>query len=309
MRERSACFLCAPASSAWLGAGLFSIITGSGCINCSGHTVSMAKKAADMRVDFFAGAAAGCTVRACLFPIDTIKTNMQRSGHGLMATLGTLLPQPSAVRRLYRGVAPAMLEVGINRGALMGVSTGIKPMLPTEMPAVAQDMTAGLMAGMIKTAALHPLDTLTCRGQVGRPQWNLLWPRPQLDALYGGIGPAFGRSAGGMAIWLSVRNALERSAPQSLESTPWLRDWLVGMASTGFTDVCTFPLDTLKKNLQADGGNVLALGRRLLDNGGLARLYRGYGPRLLMQAVNGGLWNWVYVRGQECIGPLMQRNK
>lgn len=57
-----------------------------------------------------------------------------------------------------------------------------------------------------------------------------------------------------MAIWLSTRNGLERSAPESLQRSPWARDWLVGMASTALTDACTFPLDTLKKNLQARPG-------------------------------------------------------
>ena len=158
-----------------------------------------------------------------------------------------------------------------------------------------------------------------------------------------------------MAIWLSTRNGLERSAPESLQWSPWARDWLVGMASTALTDACTFPLDTLKKNLQArpgregggetsdgtpshasslapcpcplalpsalsdlsrprprpdtappwpsclqaDGGSFPALARRLLLRGGWPRLYSGYGPRLAMQAVSGGLWNWVFVRGQE----------
>lgn len=66
--------------------------------------------------------------------------------------------------------------------------------------------------------------------------------------------PATSLQAGGMAIWLSTRNGLERSAPESLQRSPWARDWLVGMASTALTDACTFPLDTLKKNLQARPG-------------------------------------------------------
>ena len=31
---------------------------------------------------------------------------------------------------------------------------------------------------------------------------------------------------------------------------PWRRDWLIGMTSTAITDMCTFPLDTLKKKMQ-----------------------------------------------------------
>jgi len=260
-----------------------------------------AAAAPDARVDFLAGGFAGMTVRACLFPLDTVKTNMQRSGASATATLRALVPSTAATAALYRGIVPALVEIGVNRGALMGVSTGIKRMLPGDLPEMARDASAGFAAGMLKTGVLHPLDTLTCRGQVGRAQWALLWPNPQLAALYSGIGPAVARSASGMAIWLSTRNGLERSAPESLQSTPWRRDWLIGMTSTAITDVCTFPLDTLKKNLQADGGSALSLLRRLVGDGGVLRLYRGYGPRLLMQAVNGGLWNWTYVRGREAL--------
>ena len=251
------------------------------------------------RQNFIAGAAAGCIVRAALFPIDTVKTNMQRSGTSVIVTVRSLLSRSSASASLYRGLAPAVFEVGVNRGALMGISTGIKQLLPPGLPEYASDATAGFAAGMAKTAVLHPLDTLTCRGQVGRTQLELIWPRPRFAELYSGMSPAILRSAGGMAIWLSTRNGLERSTPESLQRMPWVRDWLVGMASTAITDLCTFPLDTLKKNLQADGGSLGELWRRLYRDGGPLRLYHGYGPRLLIMSVQGGLWNWVYVRVQE----------
>lgn len=269
-----------------------------------GHTAGT-KKAESSSQNFVAGAVAGCLMRSTLFPIDTIKTNMQRSGTGLVATVRSLLSSPSAVAALYRGLTPAVLEIGVNRGALMSVSTAIKDLLPADLSEVTRDAAAGLVAGSIKTIVLHPLDTLTCRGQVGRAQLALIWPRPQVSVLYGGLSPAIVRSAGGMAIWLSVRNSLERKANsvESLQRSPWLRDWLVpalvGSASTAFTDLCTFPLDTLKKNLQADGGSVFVLTRRLLVDGGFLRLYHGYSPRLVIVALQGGLWNFIYVRVQE----------
>ena len=270
-------------------------------------TMAVEKKAESSSQNFVAGSLAGCAMRATLFPIDTIKTNMQRSGTGLIATVRSLRSNPSALAALYRGLTPAVLEIGVNRGALMSVSTAIKQRMPAGCSEFTRDVGAGFVAGSLKTVFLHPLDTLTCRGQVGRAQLDLIWcstaqrPRPQFSVLYSGISPAILRSACGMSIWYSVRNDLERKANgiASLQSSPWLRDWLVGMASTAFTDLCTFPLDTLKKNLQADGGDVFVLARRLLVDGGVLRLYHGYTPRLMIVAVNGGLWNFLYVRIQE----------
>jgi len=181
----------------------------------------------------------------------------------------------------------------------MGGSSEAKRLLPSEYSDVTRDFLGGVIAGGVKTACLHPIDTLTCRGQVGGAQLEILWPPSQWRHLYAGIAPAIVRSAGGMGIWLSMRNVLERNVPTVLQSD--VRDWLVGMASTSATDVCTFWLDTLKKILQADGGSVMSLMQRLLraEGGGVARLYRGYSPRFLMVAINGGLWNWVYVRVRE----------
>lgn len=259
--------------------------------------------------DFVAGFIAGCVMRGTLFPVDTIKTNMQRSGTGIVNTIQHLTKSSAGgggVLNLYRGLTPALLEIGINRGALMGVSTAVKKQLPEDIPELARDAGAGMVAGMLKTTILHPLDTLTCRGQVGSSkQWELLYPsKTNFQKLYQGFSPAIIRSSGGMSIWLCIRNSLTRShtAQVSLENQPYLRDWLIGMTATCATDICTYPLDTLKKNLQADGGNVGSLLKRLVhpnEGGGILRLYRGYSPRLFMMAINGGLWNFVYVRVQD----------
>ena len=148
-----------------------------------------------------AGGVAGMFVRAALFPVDTIKTHMQTNGQPLTATLRSLLLDPG---RFYRGLTPALFEIGFNRGALMSLSTHATRLMPADVPEGVRDALAGGAAGALKTAVVHPLDTLTCRGQLGRTQWELLVPYPHA-ALYNGIGPAVLRSAGGMSIWLSVR--------------------------------------------------------------------------------------------------------
>ena len=253
-------------------------------------------------LDFAAGALAGCCMRVALFPVDTIKTQMQTGGASLSEAVRAAGQR--GIPKLYRGISPAMLEIGINRGALMGLSTHFKTLLPRELPEWASDGAAGVAAGATKTVCLHPLDTLTCRGQVGGAQWALLWPRPQLGALYNGFGPAIARSAGGMGIWLTVRNGMYRAAEAQQVKQGTLRDFLVGGAASTFTDLCTFPLDTLKKNLQANGGSAGAVVQSLVRDGGLLRLYRGYGPRFFIVAANGGLWNYVYVQSQKWLYGL-----
>lgn len=113
-------------------------------------------------LDFAAGALAGCCMRVALFPVDTIKTQMQTGGASLSEAVRAAGQR--GIPKLYRGISPAMLEIGINRGALMGLSTHFKTLLPRELPEWASDGAAGVAAGATKTVCLHPLDTLTCRG-------------------------------------------------------------------------------------------------------------------------------------------------
>jgi hypothetical protein len=176
-----------------------------------------------------------------------------------------------------------------------------------------RDAASGAGAALLKTATLHPLDTLKCRWQLGQP-------KDRLGGLYNGFGPAAARSSAGMAIWLTSRNVLERLLEPddgSSSARPW-RHFVSGAASSCLTDVCTFPLDTLKKCLQASppagagfGGGaaptVAAALRELLSSGGVRRLYFGYAPRLLIVAVNGACFNWVFVATKRVLGPLFAK--
>ena len=113
-----------------------------------------------------------------------------------------------------------------------------------------------------------------------------------------------------MAIWLSSRNHLERTLPDDGSFWRSSRHFWAGALSSALTDLCTFPFDTLKKWMQADAaaagsstggaagaaaGAISGAVRRLRSEGGLARFYFGYGPRLLMISVNGALFNAAFV--------------
>jgi hypothetical protein len=151
-----------------------------------------------------AGGIASGSLLVVLFPIDVIKTHLQTAAldHQTLAYLRkTLLP------RLYRGLTPAVIEHSVNRSMLFGVGTLLRDRIPASYPEPARDALSGFGAAFSKTMLLHPIDTVKCRWQLGQPRGNL-------GGLYNGITAAVTRSAGGMAIWLALRNWLERSLPQ-----------------------------------------------------------------------------------------------
>lgn len=241
-----------------------------------------------------AAALAGGVVLTATFPIDLVKTHMQTGGLSLGVTLRGLAVSP---RSFYRGLSPAVLEHSLNRAMLFGVGALVKKQLPAHWPEPARDAVGGAGAASIKTLLLHPLDTVKCRWQLGSPRW-------EARGLYNGLGPAITRSSAGMAIWLSSRNWLERSMPEGGLLAGHL---LSGGLASIIVDVCTFPFDTLKKNMQAAStahGGALGAATQLLRSGGYARFYRGYGMRLLMVGTNGAMFNAALVLCKRLLAPL-----
>ena len=250
-----------------------------------------------------AGGAAAFSVLTIFFPVDTVKTHMQTHAIGSAAALRGIVGggSSSSPLALYRGFSMAATEHTINRMLLFGGSTLIKQRCtPRSWPEPARDAAGGMGAGLGKTVLLHPLDTIKTRWQLSQPT------RPVehrsiasfIAGLYRGVAPAATRSSVGMAIWLTARNALEGGLPQQM---PW-RHFVAGFLASSINDICTFPLDTLKKNLQSvraagNGGSSVALvASRLWNEGGARRFYRGLTPQLLRRGLDGGLLNMFYVR-------------
>lgn len=257
-----------------------------------------------------AGALASGAVLSLLFPFDVLKTHVQTA----VLHRGVLLP------RLYRGFTPAIVEHSLNRYMLFGMSTLVRDQMPQRWTEPARDALSGFCAALVKTACLHPLDTIKCRWQLGQS-------RTELGGLYNGFSAAALRSAGGMAIWLASRNQLERSLPDekstdgvcsrllpasimAVLASDTARHFMSGAFASIITDLVTFPLDTLKKNLQAaSGGHITLSGScsmavQLLKKGGLIRFYHGYSVRLAMVGMKGALDNVVYVYCKRMLEPF-----
>ena len=92
------------------------------------------------------------------------------------------------------------------------------------------------------------------------------------------------------------------------------RHFASGALASMLTDACTFPFDTLKKNLQAASvagrGGAAAVTARgvaaaLFADGGVARFYHGYGVRLLIVGLKGAVDNYAFVRCKELLQPVM----
>lgn len=303
-----------------------------------------------------ASGAAGCVQATLLLPMNTIQTQMQTRGLGVLETLlanfrGDAAKSPTrnmlnGVRQLYRALPPTVGMLGLRQGLKFGSGSVFKQYLPATWPEVARDACAGGLSAVASTTALvralpaclpvcvplslkslfmcasltrlsasshttvstrrpslshslsllsspsqFPLDTLKTRWQTGMKS-------PTLHECYYGYRPAVTYSVFGMAAWVVFRNFLERTIPEP--SGPGLAHWkhfFCGGVAGLLVQVPTFPFDTLKKRLQASEASqtVADAARVLYMEGGPMRFYRGFTLKCGFVAINGAIFNTVYV--------------
>lgn len=243
-----------------------------------------------------ASAVAGIVQATALLPFNTVQTQMQYGGKPLVRTMLSNFERgiTSGVFNLYRALGPTVAMLAARQGLKFGAGATIKAHLPEAWPELGKDVVAGALAAMSATTLLFPLDTLKTRYQTGMAAPTMF------GQFYYGFRPAVSYSAFGMALWIGGRNWLERQVPdpgpQSRVSKYWKHLFTGGLAGV-LVQIPTFPFDTLKKRLQArdDVRSAAAEARALLAEGGPTRFYRGFMLKTGFVALNGAIFNAVYV--------------
>ena len=220
---------------------------------------------------------------------------MQTRGAGFVATFYGNFKGGAVdgMRNLYRAIGPTIAMLAARQGLKFGAGASAKAHLPQEWSGFKRDAVAGALSAIGATTLLFPLDTTKTRYQTG-----MAAPSTLRQAYYG-YAPAVSYSAFGMALWVCGRNALERSIPDPPANGPskYWKHLLTGGLAGILVQVPTFPFDTLKKRLQArnDARGALAEAQLLISEGGVLRFYRGFVLKSAFVAVNGAIFNAVYV--------------
>ena len=251
------------------------------------------------------GALAGAASVLMLMPVDTLKTNMQNGGLRFPVVFRGLWKEGGGAR-LYRGLGSAVSVVCVSRAMGFGLAAFYKRRLPSHWHDIQRDFASGTLSAVTKVGVVHPLDTIKTNKQIRGtgafgPLALLRHPRrPDVirarRGLYNGFGPAVLRSCIGFSMWVTSRNFLTRKAHSTGFKTALPRpllDFVCGAGASIFSDLSTFAIDTVKKRLQAQSSPPSAWNeaRKLLRIGGFVRFYRGYGPRVVIVAVNGATFN------------------
>jgi len=251
--------------------------------------------AGDPRIVGSAAACAGILQTTVLLPLNTIQTRMQHKGLRFTSTFQNIFSRGAfrGAIHLYAAWPPTMAMVGMRQGLIFATGSKLKQHMPAGLPEIARDALSMATSALLCSGFLFPMDTVKTRMQL-----QMALPRP--TELYGGFFPAVSHSIVGRALWMSVRNTLESVVPNpDNQRLVYWKHFMCGGVTGVLVTVTVFPLDTLKKRLQAPVDmkkhTVTGEAQALFVEGGILRFYRGAEVKLFMNFMQGACFNLCFV--------------
>ncbi|ODQ78267.1 hypothetical protein BABINDRAFT_172388 [Babjeviella inositovora NRRL Y-12698] len=266
------------------------------------------------------GSFAGSLGKLIEYPFDTIKVKLQSKQYSNTLLCFKLTWKLEGLIGFYRGLTPPLLGASLENACLFYVYNAVQDALKKhiyvmnpsvdfqdqeqyEVPLLGK-MVAGATSGVCASFILTPVELIKCNMQVlvslltaaSQYKPNIfkvikdVYRREGIAGYWRGQFPTLLREMGGTAIWFGsyemVSGSFRRYRSQQVErtssSTP-VFDLLVSGASAGVGyNVCLYPVDTIKSNMQinkGDKGNATMKGtiRQIYQESGVRGFYRGLG--------------------------------
>ncbi|KIJ65701.1 hypothetical protein HYDPIDRAFT_110848 [Hydnomerulius pinastri MD-312] len=260
---------------------------------------------AGLGVNMLAGALAGITEHAVMFPIDSIKTRMQvfaTSPAGVYTGIGnafTRISSTEGMRALWRGVSSVILGAGPAHAVHFGTyeaikefaggNTGGNQWLATSL--------AGASATIASDALMNPFDVIKQRMQVHQSEFRsvftalrVVYRNEGLAAFYVSYPTTLTMSVPFTAVQFTVYEQIKRLLNPKGEYSP-LTHMFAGGVAGGVAAGVTTPLDVAKTLLQTRGssqdpeirriGGMMDAFRVIWKRDGFKGFGRGMSPRIL----------------------------
>ncbi|EIW79265.1 mitochondrial carrier [Coniophora puteana RWD-64-598 SS2] len=261
---------------------------------------------AGLGVNMLAGALAGITEHAVMFPIDTMKTRMQvfaTSPAAVYTGIGnafTRISSTEGMRALWRGVSSVILGAGPAHAVHFGMYEAIKELAGGNDEAKNQWLAtsfAGASATMASDALMNPFDVIKQRMQVHDSQFRSVFTAMKtiyrsegLSAFYVSYPTTLTMSVPFTAIQFTVYEQIKKMLNPSNQYSP-VTHMIAGGLAGGVAAGATTPLDVAKTLLQTRGsskdpeirrvGGMVDAFRIILKRDGLKGFSRGFTPRVL----------------------------
>ncbi|KAH7914822.1 mitochondrial carrier domain-containing protein [Hygrophoropsis aurantiaca] len=260
---------------------------------------------AGLAVNMAAGALAGITEHAVMFPIDSIKTRMQvfaTSPAAVYTGIGnafTRISSTEGMRALWRGVSSVIIGAGPAHAVHFGMYEAVKELaggneggnqwLATSL--------AGASATIASDALMNPFDVIKQRMQVHQSEFRsvftalrVVYRNEGLAAFYVSYPTTLTMSVPFTAVQFTVYEQIKRLFNPTGEYSP-VTHMIAGGLAGGVAAGVTTPLDVAKTVLQTRGtshdqeirkvGGMADAFRIIWRRDGLRGFSRGLSPRVL----------------------------
>ena len=239
---------------------------------------------------FLAGSVAGAAGMTLGHPLDTMKTYAQ-TGHG----------SPPSVRALFRGIGPPIATAGCLSSIILGVYENVRRQLwpidsattgsPGPPPLWAEGV-AGSCSGLCISVLTGPMGRIKVQQQLtGAGFMRVLRDAVSTRTLYAGYSMTalFEASRG---VYMMSYALLKRSLGSAIDTAPpalplWART-IAGAGANIISWSLLYPVDVVRSVQMAQAAakpasvpGPINCARALVAEGGLTRLYRGFGATML----------------------------
>jgi solute carrier family 25 iron transporter 28/37 len=260
---------------------------------------------ASLGVNMLAGALAGITEHAVMFPIDSIKTRMQvfaTSPAAVYTGIGnafTRISSTEGMRALWRGVSSVALGAGPAHAVHFGTYEAVKELAGGNAAGNQWLATslAGASATIASDALMNPFDVIKQRMQVHQSEFRsvftalqVVYRKEGLAAFYVSYPTTLTMSIPFTAVQFTVYEHMKKLLNPSGDYSPVTHMIAGGMAG-GVAAGVTTPLDVVKTLLQTRGtshdheirrvGGMLDALRIIWKRDGIRGFGRGMSPRVL----------------------------
>ncbi|KAL1552922.1 mitoferrin-like [Salvia divinorum] len=259
-----------------------------------------------------AGSVAGMVEHMAMFPVDTIKTQMQALGSCPIrsASIGQAVQsilKADGARGLYRGIGAMALGAGPAHAAYFSVYEICKKSFSGGDPDNhAAHAAAGVCATVASDAVLTPMDMVKQRLQLGSSPYKgvldcvaRVMRQDGFGAFYASYRTTVLMNAPFTALHFAAYEAAKRGltevshSPESLSDETLVVHATAGAAAGAIAAALTTPLDVVKTQLQCQGvcgcdrfasGSIGDVFRTIIKKDGYRGLMRGWMPRMLFHA-------------------------
>lgn len=276
------------------------------------------------RISLISGAAAGFTVDAILFPLDTLKTRLQLASSTITATPAGI----AWLTSLYHGFGPAVLASAPAAAAFFGTYDTAKRVLnerfnargENERYAPAFHMLAAALGDISSSTVRSPFEVVKQRMQSGMytsatAATKMIFKKEGLGGFYTGYGSLVLRELPFDALqfplyeWFKKEWAKSKGVPIH-ELQTW-ESCVCGSVAGGLSATVTTPLDVVKTRLMTQSiENPKYLGlvhglKTIAKEEGPRVLMSGVVPRVLWISLGGAIFFGAYEAAKKSITPVI----